>query len=75
MARSRDQAREEADRRDNLKSMGEEASKMKAEVDTMQEQKKGLWREDGRLAQTVSDAKTAMEEAQRSLQGLMDKVS
>jgi hypothetical protein len=44
-------------------------------MDAMQEQKKSLWREDGRLGQTVSDAKTSMEEAQRSLQGLMDKVS
>ena len=75
MARSRSQAAEEADRRESLKTMGEDSTKLKAEMDAMQEQKKTLWREDGRLGQTVMDAKTSMEEAQRSLQGLMDKVS
>lgn len=75
MTRSRQQAREDTDRRENLRSMGEEVTKFKAEVDAMQEQRKSLWREDGKLGQTVSNAKASMEEAQRSLQGLMDKVS
>ena len=75
MARSREQANEENERRESLRTMGEESAKLKSEMDAMQEQKKSLWREDGRLGQTVSDARTSMEEAQRSLQGLMDKVS
>lgn len=75
MASSQRQAREDADRRENLKNMGEEMSKLKGEVDAMQEQRKNLWREDGKLSQTVSNARTAMEDAQRSLQGMMDKVS
>jgi len=75
MASSQRQAREDADRRENLKNMGEEMTKLKGEVDAMQEQRKNLWREDGKLSQTVSNARTAMEDAQRSLQGMMDKVS
>jgi structural maintenance of chromosome 3 (chondroitin sulfate proteoglycan 6) len=75
MASSRQQATEDAERRENLKNMGEEMSRLKAEVDGMQEQKKSLWREDGKLSQTVSNAKTTMDEAQRTLQGMMDKVS
>jgi structural maintenance of chromosome 3 (chondroitin sulfate proteoglycan 6) len=75
MATSRQQAQEEAERREKLKSMSEEMAKYKAKVDAMQEQRKNLWREDGKLGQTVSNARTAMEEAQRSLQGMMDKVS
>jgi structural maintenance of chromosome 3 (chondroitin sulfate proteoglycan 6) len=50
-------------------------SKLKGEIDVMQEQRKNLWREDGKLGQTVSNARTSMEDAQRSLQGMMDKVS
>jgi len=75
MATSRQQAQEDAERRENLKNMGEEMAKLKGEVDAMQEQRKNLWREDGKLGQTVSNARTAMEDAQRSLQGMMDKVS
>jgi len=75
MATSRQQAQEDAERRENLKNMGEEMAKLKSEVDAMQEQRKNLWREDGKLGQTVSNARTAMEDAQRSLQGMMDKVS
>lgn len=75
MATSRQQAKEDAERRENLKNMGEEMAKLKGEVDAMQEQRKNLWREDGKLGQTVSNARTAMEDAQRSLQGMMDKVS
>lgn len=75
MASSRQQATEDAERRENLKTMGEEMSRLKAEVDGMQEQKKSLWREDGKLSQTVSNAKATMDEAQRTLQGMMDKVS
>lgn len=75
MASSQRQAREDADRRENLRNMGEEMTKLKGEVDAMQEQRKNLWREDGKLSQTVSNARTAMEDAQRSLQGMMDKVS
>lgn len=33
-----------------------------------------LWREDGKLAQTVANAKTEMENAERGLSGMMDKV-
>lgn len=74
LASSRQQAKEDADRRENLKNMGEEMMKLKAEVDGMQEQKKNLWREDGKLSQTVSNARSAMDEAQRALLGMMDKV-
>jgi structural maintenance of chromosome 3 (chondroitin sulfate proteoglycan 6) len=75
MVTSRQQAKEDAERRENLKNMGEEMSKLKGEIDVMQEQRKNLWREDGKLGQTVSNARTSMEDAQRSLQGMMDKVS
>lgn len=75
MAATRQQAKEDAERRETLKNMGEEMAKHKGEVDAMQEQRKNLWREDGKLGQTVSNARTAMEDAQRSLQGMMDKVS
>lgn len=75
LIRSKQQASEDGERRENLRAMGEEVTKLKAEVDAMQEQRKNLWREDGKLGQTVSNAKTTMEEAQRSLQGMMDKVS
>ena len=33
-----------------------------------------LWREDGKLGQTVSNARTEMQNAERALQGMMDKV-
>jgi structural maintenance of chromosome 3 (chondroitin sulfate proteoglycan 6) len=75
LASSRQQAKEDADRRENLKQMGEEMTRLKGEVDGMQEQKKNLWREDGKLSQTVSNAKATMDEAQRALLGMMDKVS
>jgi structural maintenance of chromosome 3 (chondroitin sulfate proteoglycan 6) len=32
-----------------------------------------LWREDGKLGQTVNNAKSEMENAERSLAGMMDK--
>lgn len=34
-----------------------------------------LWREDGKLGQTVSNARNEMQTAERGLQGMMDKVS
>ena len=33
-----------------------------------------LWREDGKLGQTVANARSEMQTAERSLQGMMDKV-
>lgn len=33
-----------------------------------------LWREDGKLAQSASNAKSELDNAERSLQGMMDKV-
>jgi structural maintenance of chromosome 3 (chondroitin sulfate proteoglycan 6) len=33
-----------------------------------------LWREDGKLGQTVNNAKEQMQTAERNLAGMMDKV-
>lgn len=33
-----------------------------------------LWREDGKLAQTVANGRSEMENAERNLAGMMDKV-
>jgi hypothetical protein len=33
-----------------------------------------LWREDGKLTQTVSNARGEMEQAERGLAGMMDRV-
>lgn len=74
VSRSREQARDEAKGRESLKTMSEDITKLKSEVDAMQEQKKNLWREEGKLGQTVSNARTSLQETERQLQGLMDKV-
>jgi structural maintenance of chromosome 3 (chondroitin sulfate proteoglycan 6) len=36
--------------------------------------RRDLWREDGKLGQTVSNAKAELDSAERALQGMMDKV-
>ncbi|WWD18464.1 hypothetical protein CI109_102916 [Kwoniella shandongensis] len=71
--RSEEQARGENERRDNLRKMSEEVTQLRANLDDMQEQRKELWREDGKLGQIVSNAKSEMETAERSLLGMMDK--
>ncbi|KAK8858571.1 hypothetical protein IAR55_002800 [Kwoniella newhampshirensis] len=71
--RSEEQSRGENERRENLRRMGEEVTQLRANLDGMQEQRKELWREDGKLGQTVSNAKSEMESAERSLLGMMDK--
>ncbi|WVQ96685.1 hypothetical protein IAU59_003791 [Kwoniella sp. CBS 9459] len=73
VARSEEQARSEGERRDNLRKMAEEITTLRTNLDGMQEQRKELWREDGKLGQTVSNAKSEMETAERSLLGMMDK--
>jgi structural maintenance of chromosome 3 (chondroitin sulfate proteoglycan 6) len=73
--RARDQAQTEEDRRNSLKTMGEEITELKKEVDEMHEKRKSLWREDGKLGQTVANAKNEMDTAERALLGMMDKVS
>ncbi|KAK4689553.1 structural maintenance of chromosome 3 (chondroitin sulfate proteoglycan 6), partial [Tremellales sp. Uapishka_1] len=73
MAKSQELRRDEEERRDNLRKMGEEVSELKVQVDGMQEQRKELWREDGKLGQTVTNARSEMQSAERSLQGMMDK--
>ncbi|WVR06340.1 hypothetical protein IAU60_003371 [Kwoniella sp. DSM 27419] len=73
LSKSAEQAREEDARRANLKRMSEEVTSLKANLDGMQEQRKELWREDGKLGQTVSNAKGEMDNAERSLLGMMDK--
>lgn len=75
VARARDQAQTEEDRRESLKNMSEEITQLKKDVDEMHERRKGLWREDGKLGQTVANGKAEMDTAERNLQGMMDKVS
>ena len=77
----------EDDRRENVRKMAEESSRLKRDIDEMQEHKKyvalhfgrsslnrDMWREDAKLGQTVSNARAEMQGAERSLAGMMDKV-
>ncbi|OCF72938.1 chromosome associated protein [Kwoniella mangroviensis CBS 8886] len=73
MARSRERSRQEDERRDNLRRMAEEVTTLRGNLDGMQERRKELWREDGKLGQTVSNAKSEMDSAERSILGMMDK--
>ncbi|WVO12564.1 hypothetical protein L204_100168 [Cryptococcus depauperatus] len=70
---SEEQSKNEGERRENLFKMGEEITTLKSKLDEMQEQRKELWREDGKLGQVVSNAKNEMDSAERSLMGMMDK--
>lgn len=74
-ARSEAQNRGEDERRDALKEASESIAKLKTDLDTMQEKRKELWREDGKLAQSVTNAKSELDNAERSLQSTMDRVS
>nr|XP_018262378.1 chromosome associated protein [Kwoniella dejecticola CBS 10117]OBR84536.1 chromosome associated protein [Kwoniella dejecticola CBS 10117] len=73
VARSAQRSREEDDRRGNLKRMAQEVSTLKGNLDEMQERRKELWREDGKLGQTVSNAKSELDSAERTIMGMMDK--
>ncbi|WOO77394.1 Chromosome segregation protein sudA [Vanrija pseudolonga] len=72
-ARSEAQNRGEDERRDALKEASESISKLRTDLDTMQEKRKELWREDGKLAQSVTNAKSELDNAERSLQSTMDR--
>lgn len=48
---------------------------LRSKLETLDEQRKALWREDGKLSSTVANAKQAKQEAERALSGVMDKVS
>nr|XP_019012757.1 chromosome associated protein [Kwoniella pini CBS 10737]OCF51538.1 chromosome associated protein [Kwoniella pini CBS 10737] len=73
VARSAQRGREEDERRGNLRRMAEEVSALKGNLDGMQERRKELWREDGKLGQTVSNARSELDSAERAILGMMDK--
>ncbi|GMK53629.1 hypothetical protein CspeluHIS016_0102150 [Cutaneotrichosporon spelunceum] len=72
-ARSAEQQDGEEGQRETLKKMGEEQAKLKIDLDSMKEKRKELWREDGKLSQSATNAKSELDNAQRVLQGMMDK--
>ncbi|ODO10119.1 hypothetical protein I350_02347 [Cryptococcus amylolentus CBS 6273] len=75
VSRSEQQAKGEDERREELRKMGEKATKLKGDLDGMQEQRKELWREDAKLGQNVTQARTEKEGAERAIFGMMDKAS
>ncbi|BEJ13833.1 hypothetical protein CspHIS471_0310070 [Cutaneotrichosporon sp. HIS471] len=72
-ARSAEQQDGEEGQRETLKRMSEEQAKLKTDLDSMKEKRKELWREDGKLSQSATNAKSELDNAQRLLQGMMDK--
>ncbi|WVQ82965.1 hypothetical protein IAT38_005101 [Cryptococcus sp. DSM 104549] len=72
-SRAEEQAKGEEERREGLRKMGEDIMELRAGLEGMYEQRKELWREDTKLGQAVSNAKGEMENAERSLLGMMDK--
>ena len=71
--RSAEQTQKDEERREKLRQMAEEVATHRAKVDSMQEQRKELWREDGKLGQTVANAREQLQTHERALQGMMDK--
>ncbi|WRT67771.1 uncharacterized protein IL334_004744 [Kwoniella shivajii] len=73
VTQTKERGQEETERREKLRTMAESVTALKGNLDGMQERRKELWREDGKLGQTVSNAKSEMDSAERSLLGMMDK--
>ncbi|WVQ73216.1 hypothetical protein IAR50_002782 [Cryptococcus sp. DSM 104548] len=72
-SRSEEQVKGEDERREELRRMGEKMTGLKGNLDGMQEQRKELWREDAKLGQNVSHARSEKEGAERAIFGMMDK--
>ena len=63
------------DRRERVRTIGEELTGIKEKHSELVEKRKELWREDARLTNTVTHAENELRQHERDLASMMDKVN